>query len=227
MLAGAAALAGVIGAGAAYAIRLERHPGDASTGLPSVTFGAYTGRRPAAIILNGAIGGGTIQGIRWTSWTATGAAGQGRLGAAATQVSLSDPVDGRFTHIGETSDGEAVLQAYPDDDWPTGALPAETAACIRPSATALLAAWRAAPASVRQGWAAPGAALTSFTDIQCWQDWVVANGLGDGDGSFVFSRSGGLHPIPEPDLQQFSDDVCNDPAAPKAWKSQNDGPAIC
>ena len=59
------------------------------------------------------------------------------------------------------------------------------------------------------------------------QDWVVAEGIGNGDGTFVFSRSGGLHPIPETDLQQFSDAVCGAPTAPKAWKNPNTGPATC
>jgi hypothetical protein len=69
--------------------------------------------------------------------------------------------------------------------------------------------------------------VTGFSGIQCWADWVVAAGVGNGDGNFVFSQSGGLHLMPEPDLQRFSDDVCGDPAAPKAWKSPDTGPAVC
>jgi hypothetical protein len=114
---------------------------------------------------------------------------------------------------------------YPDNDWPTGASPA-AAACVKPTPAALLAAWRAAPASAQQGWAPPGA-VTSFADVQCWTDWVVAAAIGNGDGDFVFSRSGGLHLMPEPDLQQFSDVVCNDPTAPQAWKGPDTGPAVC
>jgi hypothetical protein len=224
ILAGAAALAVAIGAGTAYAIGVGGHSSAAVSTLPSVTFGHYTGRKPAAIVLNDAVGG-TVQGIRWTAWTATRAAGAGRLGNVPTEVTLSDVVDGRFTHMGETSNGETMLQAYPDDEWPTGASPVGTTACTMPTAAELVNAWRAAPVTVRNGWAAPGAAVTSFSDIQCWEDWVVAYAIGNGDGSFVFSQSGGLHLIPEPDLQQFSDDVCNDPTAPEAWK--NPGPAIC
>jgi hypothetical protein len=222
----ATALAVAIGAGTAYALGLAGHHGNAATGVPEVTFGSYTGRRPAAIVLDKAVGG-TIQGIRWTSWTATRAAGAGHLGTVPTEVTLSDPVDGRFTHIGETSNGETILQAYPGDEWPAGASPAAAAACMPPTAVALVTAWRSAPASVRQGWAASGAAVKGFTDIQCWKNWVVANAIGNGDGSLVFSRSGRLHLIPESNLQQFSDDVCSDPTAPRAWKSQETGPAIC
>src|SRR5262249_20241347 len=127
---------------------------DAAT-LPTVTFGSYTGRKPSAIVLNDLDGGGTIRGIRWTSWTATRATGEGTMGPVPTAVSLSSPANGRFTHIGETSNGQLVMQAYPDNDWPTGASPA-AAACTNPTPAALLAAWKAAPASAQQGWAAPG-----------------------------------------------------------------------
>jgi hypothetical protein len=237
ILAGAAVLAAVAGAGTAYAVSSAGHPGaapsatrsgqaDAATALPDVTFGSYTGRKPAAIVLNDLDGGGTVRGIHWTSWTAAGATGEGTLGTVPTEVRLSSPVAGRFTRIGETSNGQSVIQAYPGNDWPTGATPAATTACTKPARNALLAAWRAAPASVQQGWAAPGS-VTGFAGIQCWKDWVVAAGTGNGDGNFVFSRSGGLHLMPEPDLQQFSDTVCNDPAAPKAWKGPDTGPAVC
>jgi hypothetical protein len=224
ILAGTAtALAVAIGAGTAYVIGSAAPP----TALPTVTFGSYTGREPVAIVLAAASGGGTVQGIHWAAWTATGATGEGRLGTDPTRVTLSAPVDGRFTHIGETgSNGQAIFQAYPNDDWPTGASPAGTVACVKPTPAALLTAWRAAPVAVQKPWANPGA-VTGFSDIQCWKDWVVAEATGNGDGSLVFSRSGRLHLIPEPSLQQFSDAVCNDPAAPAAWKSPDTGPAIC
>jgi hypothetical protein len=236
ILAAAAALAAAAGVGAAYAVGPAGHSGaapaaprsaqaDAASAPPAVTFGRYTGREPATITLNALDGGGAIRGIHWTSWTAAGATGEGTPGAVRTEVRLSSPKAGRFTRIGETSDGQAVIQVYPDNDWPTGASAAATG-CTPPTPAELLAAWRAAPASVQRGWAPPGA-VTSFADIQCWTDWVVAAGIGNGDGDFVFSRSGGLHVMPEPGLQQFSDSVCDDPAAPKAWKGPDTGPAVC
>jgi hypothetical protein len=237
VVAGAAALAAVIGAGTAYAVNSRtpqgapaRSPSSgrvaAATTLPSVTVGSYQGRRPSAIMLNALDGGGTVQGIHWTSWTAAGAAGEGTLGAVRTEVQLSAPVAGRFTRIGETTNGQQVIQSYPNNDWPTGASAAAQAACVKPTPAALLRAWKAAPASVRQGWAAP-AAVTGFAGIQCWSDWVIAAGTGNGDGDFVFSVSSGLHLMPQPNLQQFSDAVCGDPASPKAWRNSNTGPAIC
>jgi hypothetical protein len=232
VLAGAAALAAVIGAGTAYAVNSAGTSGGTPAAtrsgragpaaLPTVTFGRFTGRKPAAIVLNDS--GGTITGIHWTSWTPARADGEGTLNTVPTEITLSAPKDGRFTRIGETSNGEVFLQAYPDNHWPTGASPA-TASCVKPTSAALLTAWRAAPASVQQSWAAPGS-VTGFGNITCWKDWVVAEGIGNGDGNFVFSRSGGLHPMPESNLQQFSDTVCGDPAAPKAWKSGT-GPAVC
>jgi serine/threonine protein kinase len=236
ILASAAALAAVASAGTAYAISSAGHSGaaptatrsgqvDTATALPTVTFGRYTGRKPAAIVLNALDGGGAIRRIHWTSWTATGATGTGTLGTVPTEVRLSSPVAGRFTRIGETTNGQSVIQVYPNNYWPTGASPAATTACTKPTPAALLAAWRAAPASVQGGWAA--GPVTTFADIQCWKDWIVASGIGDGDGDFIFSRSGGLHLMPEPGLQQFSDIVCNAPTAPKAWKSPGTGPAVC
>jgi predicted Ser/Thr protein kinase len=237
ILAGAAALAAVIGAGTAYAIGSAGHAGatpgatgsgeaDAATALPTVTFGSYTGRKPTAIVLNSSVGGGTVQGIHWTSWTAAGAAGKGTLGKVPTTVTLSNPVHERFTRIGETSNGEQTVQSYSDGDWPTGASPAAAVvACTKVTPAALTTAWRAASPSVQQGWAAPGS-VTTFAEIQCWKDWVVAYAIGNGDGTFVFSQSGGLHVIPETDLQKFSDTVCPDPAAPAAWKTGT-GPAVC
>ena len=227
ILAGAGAVAAVVGAGTAYAIGSAGHSGaPPAAALQTVTFGSYAGQEPAAIVLNASDGGGTIQGIHWTSWTATDAIGEGTLGTVPTEVRLTSPVDGRFTRLGETSNGQLVIQAYPDNDWPTGASPAGTLACTKPTAAVLLAAWQAAPASVQRSWAVPGS-VTGFGNIQCWKDWIVAAAIGNGDGSFVFSRSGGLHPIPEPDLQQFSDAVCSDPTAPKAWESPDTGPAVC
>jgi hypothetical protein len=234
------ALAAVAVAATAYGIVQSGHSsgaaghaaalaGPAASALPTVTFGRYTGREPAAIVLNPIDSTGTVQDIHWTSWTATGAFGEGTLNAVPTEVTLSSPVNGRFTRVGETTNGRIVVQGYTDNDWPTGASPAAPVkpSCADPAPAALLAAWRAAPASVRQGWgAASGTAVTGFAEIQCWQDWVIAEPLGNGNGTFVFSRSGGLHLMPEPGLQQFSDAVCNAPTSPKAWKTGT-GPAVC
>jgi hypothetical protein len=68
--------------------------------------------------------------------------------------------------------------------------------------------------------------VTGFAAIQCWKDRVVAESIGNGNGGFVCSSSGGLHLILDSDLQQFSDAGCNDPTAPRAWKSGT-GPATC
>lgn len=234
ILAGAGALAALIGAGTAYAIGLTGHAasaagqaagvtGHAASTLPTVTFGSYTGREPSAIVLNPIDSTGTVQDIHWTSWTAAGASGAGTLNKVPAKVTLSSPVNGRFTRVGEITNGHISIQGDSGDDWPVGASPAHDS-CAAPTAASLLAGWRASPTSVRRAWS--GTAVTSFADIQCWKDWVVARPIGNGDGTFVFSRSGGLHLMPESDLQRFSDVVCGDPAAPEAWKGPL-GPAVC
>jgi hypothetical protein len=208
------------------AVHVGSVTGRTASALPTVTFGRYTGREPSAIVLNPADSNGTVQDIHWTSWTATGASGEGTLNTVPTKVTLSSPVNGQFTRIGETTNGNLVIQGYSDNDWPIGASPATTS-CADPAAAALLAAWRAAPASVKQGWgAASDSAVASFAEVQCWKDWVIADPVGNGNGTFVFSRSGGLHLMPEPDLQQFADAVCGDPSSPRAWKTGT-GPAVC
>ncbi len=205
--------------------------GHAASALPTVTFGRYTGREPSAIVLSPIDSNSAVQDIHWTSWTATGASGEGTWNTVPAQVTLSAPVNGRFTRVGETRNGTLIVQGSSDNDWPIGASPAKTSpattSCTDPTAAVLLAAWRAAPTSVKQGWGPTSeSAVTSFAEIQCWKDWVVAEPIGNGNGTFVFSRAGGLHLVPEPDLQQFDDAVCGDRTAPKAWKTGT-GSAVC
>ena len=226
LLVGAAALAVLIGAGATYAI-------DTSTSAskppatPTVTFGGYTGREPSAIQLDAHADSGTIEDIRWSSWTATSASGTGVLGSVSTQVELSVPQNGHFTRIGETTSGALVVQVYPNGDWPVGATAAVAAACTKPSSASLLAAFNAASTSVRDDWSAPGAVPYGFDGIECWKEWVVADVSGSGDANMVFSVSGGLHLLPQSDMQQFSAVVCSDPSAPSSWKGPDTGLAVC
>ena len=160
LLAGAVALTAVIGAGVAYAIDsgtsntpagVQAGQGGAAAATPTVTFGSYTGRQPFAIVLNADVGGGTVQDIRWTSWTATGASGTGELGTVSARIELSLPANGHFTRIGETTSGTLAVQLYPDKDWPSGATAALAAACTKPTSAQLLAAFNAATASVQDG----------------------------------------------------------------------------
>ena len=224
LLGGAVALAVVLGVGVTYAIDTATSKPPAA---PTVTFGSYTGREPSAIEMNARAGGGAIEDIRWSSWTATSASGTGVLGSVSTRVELSVPQDGRFTRIGETTSGALVVQLYPNGDWPVGATAATTAACAKPTSASLLAAFNAASTSVRDGWTAPGAALYGFDGIECWKDWVVADVSGSGDANMVFSISGGLHLLPQSDMQQFSAIVCGDPSAPSSWKGPDSGLAVC
>jgi serine/threonine protein kinase len=226
LLGGAVALAVLLGAGVTYAIDTGTSKSP-TLPAPSVTFGGYTGREPSAIQLDARTGGDTIEDIRWTSWTATSATGTGMLGSVSTQVELSVPQNGRFTRIGETTSGVLVVQLYPDGDWPVSATAATTAACTKPASARLIAAFNAASTSVRDGWSAPGAALYGFDGIECWKQWVVADVSGSGDANMVFSVSGGLHLLPQSDMQQFSAVVCGDPSAPPSWKGPDTGLAVC
>jgi hypothetical protein len=232
---GGVVLAVVVGAGVTFAVdsgssngASGRQTGQAAAdATPTVSFGGYSGRKPFAIVLNSAMGGGTVQDIHWTSWTASGASGTGELGTVSTQIELSAPVNGRFTRIGESSEGALAVQLYPNKNWPSGAVAALAPSCTKPSSAQLLAAFNAAPASVRDGWTAVGAKLFGFDGIECWKAWVVADASGSGDGNMVFSTSGGLHLMPQSDMDQFGATVCSDPSAPKTWKGPDTGLAAC
>jgi hypothetical protein len=100
---------------------------------PVVAIGAFTGRRPSEIDFS-ADGGNIVTGIRWLAWTAHGATGQGRSGIEScvpncaqggvryvpATITLSDAVDGRFTVLGETRDGQVTTMRWPAQ-WPLGA----------------------------------------------------------------------------------------------------------
>lgn len=232
---GTVALAVVVAAGVTFAVDSggskaasgKQAAQAAADATPTVSFGSYTGRRPFAIFMNPAVGGETIQDIHWTSWTASGASGTGELGTVSTQIELSAPVNGRFTRLGESSEGALAVQLYPNKNWPTGAVAALAPTCTKPTSAQLLAAFKAAPASVRDGWTAVGAQLFGFDGIECWKAWVVADASGSGDGNMVFSTAGGLHLMPQTDMDQFGATVCGDPSAPKAWKGPDTGLAVC
>jgi hypothetical protein len=208
-----------------------------SAASPAVTFGSYSGRKPASIYISGD-SGDAVEHIRWLSWTATSATGEGTMGwdncdpncaqgtttQESTQLTLSDPVNGQFNDLRQVIDGTATFMTYKNADWPVGAEPSGVPAC--PTAGELLATWQSAPDSVTDPWAAPGA-VSGFDFIQCWADWIVAGTIGNGNGSIVFSQSGGLHVFPELDLQQFDDAVCPNPQAPSGWKNPSSGPATC
>lgn len=238
VLVGAVVLTVVAGAGVTYAIDSGPSNAAAATGTqsgqsaagattPTVTFGSYTGRKPFAIDLTADADGETIQDIRWTSWTATGASGTGELDTVSTRIELSSPADGRFTRIGETTEGSLTVQVYPAKDWPDGATAALAPSCTKPTSAQLVAAFNSASASVQDGWAAAGAQLFGFDGIECWKAWVVADVSGSGDGNMVFSIAGGLHLMPESDMQQFGGTVCSDPSSPPSWKGPDTGLAAC
>jgi hypothetical protein len=84
------------------------------------------------------------------------------------------------------------------------------AAAACPSASQLLTLYDSDPSNP------PG--ITGFTTPTCWSNWVVAFGLGQGNGSIVFSTTGGLHVATTAENGTFHDAVCSDPSAPSAWR---------
>jgi serine/threonine protein kinase len=101
--------------------------------LPLLTVGSYTGMKPTEIAYSGD-STNIVSKIKWSSWTATGATGQGTTdinscipncaqappSIVPATVTLSDPVDGKFTKMTETRNGFTSTYTYPDN-WPEGA----------------------------------------------------------------------------------------------------------
>ena len=98
-----------------------------------LTVGSYTGMKPTEIAYSGDATN-VVTKITWSSWTSTGASGQGTSdidscnpncaqappSLVPTTVTLSAPVNGRFTKMTETRNGFASTYTYPDN-WPQSA----------------------------------------------------------------------------------------------------------
>ena len=101
--------------------------------MPVLTVGGYTGMKPTEIAYSGDATN-VVTKITWSSWTATGASGQGTSdidscdpncaqappSLVPTAVTLSAPVNGRFTKMTETRNGFTSTYTYPDN-WPQSA----------------------------------------------------------------------------------------------------------
>jgi Protein kinase domain len=101
--------------------------------LPVLTVGGYTGMKPTEIAYSGDATN-VVTKITWSSWTSTGASGQGTSdidscnpncaqappSLVPTTVTMSAPVNGRFTKMTETRNGSTSTYTYPDN-WPQSA----------------------------------------------------------------------------------------------------------
>jgi eukaryotic-like serine/threonine-protein kinase len=101
--------------------------------LPVLTVGGYTGMKPTEIAYSGD-STNVVTAITWSSWTAAGASGQGTSdidsctpncaqappSLVPTTVTLSAPVNGKFTKMTETRNGFTSTYTYPDN-WPESA----------------------------------------------------------------------------------------------------------
>ena len=101
--------------------------------LPVLTVGSYTGMKPTEIGYSGDATN-VVTTITWSSWTAAGATGQGTSdidsctpncaqappSLVPTTVTLSAPVNGKFTKMTETRNGFTSTYTYPDN-WPESA----------------------------------------------------------------------------------------------------------
>jgi len=56
---------------------------------------------------------------------------------------------------------------------------------------------------------------------------VVANLLANANGMAVFSERGRLHILSTAEFRRFNAEDCLSSSGPAAWKSSEEGPAIC
>jgi serine/threonine protein kinase len=101
--------------------------------LPVLAAGSYTGMKPAEIDFSGD-STNVVTKISWSSWTATEASGTGTSdidscnpncaqappSLVPTTITLSAPVNGKFTKMVEARNGSSVTYTYPSN-WPEGA----------------------------------------------------------------------------------------------------------
>jgi len=106
-----------------------------SAALPLLITMGWSGVEPSTVDFS-ADGGNIVTGIKWVSWTATGATGDGASGIQScvpncaqgttkqvpTTIVLSDPVNGHFTRLVETRNGTSTVDSYSSQEsWPIGA----------------------------------------------------------------------------------------------------------
>ena len=112
---------------------------------PTVTIAGWTGRKPATIYFSGDAGD-IATGLTWSAWNQTEAVGHGRRqelscipdcaqGTATSYpvtITLTEPVDGRFTTIVEqTADGRGTTETFTGPYLGSGACTnSDDASCI-------------------------------------------------------------------------------------------------
>jgi hypothetical protein len=109
------------------------NPPSSPAQLPVLAAGSYTGMKPAEIDFSGD-STNVVTKISWTSWTATTASGSGTSdidscnpncaqappSLVPTTITLTDPVNGKFTKMIEARNGSSKTYTYPAD-WAEGA----------------------------------------------------------------------------------------------------------
>jgi hypothetical protein len=87
-----------------------------------------------------------------------------------------------------------------------------------PTAAQAMTAWTANPGTNQ---VAPGTVVSNIANISCWKNWVLGFAVSNsGNGSFVFSQTGGLHSLTAAESSQFNSEVCSDPTSPSGWRGE-------
>jgi hypothetical protein len=100
----------------------------------------------------------------------------------------------------------------------TTAPPATSATTTCPTSAQAMTAWTANSGTNQ---VAPGTVVSNIANISCWKNWVLGFAVSSsGNGSFVFSQTGGLHSLTPPESSQLNSEVCSDPTSPSGWRGE-------
>jgi hypothetical protein len=208
------------------------------------TNGGGFGEVEPSNVYNGGDGTSAVTGITWKSWGGPQAVGDGMSeyippnaasAADGSQQSVTivafnlgncggvpayTSVEWYFPEYGGSfipDQGESICTNPFNTPTPEPTTSPAPAASSCPSPAQVYAAWVASPGIET---ATPGS-VTGFAGIQCWENWVVATVVGNGNGVFFFSQTGGLHGLSASESSDFMSAVCSDPSAPTSWKGPN------
>jgi hypothetical protein len=159
------------------------------------------------------------EGIVYFNPTFDGTSGEPTAGMAVCVLPPADhsictaSLDDFVAHYGAVSvTAPPTTAPTPITQPPQTTQPSVPTSC--PTTDEVYAAWVASPGIQT---ATPGS-VTGFSNVECWDNWVIAAVVGNGNGEFFFSETGGLHGLTEDETSEFMSAVCTDPSAPSDWQ---------
>lgn len=161
-------------------------------------------------------GGNDITGTGQLNLEASGGLHGCPISFTGLRTSASVPTSAPTTTT--TAPPAATTTTTPPAATTTTAPPATSATTACPTSAQAMTAWTANPGTNQ---IAPGTVVSNIANISCWKNWVLGFAVSSsGNGSFVFSQTGGLHSLTAAESSQFNSEVCSDPTSPSGWRGE-------